>query len=58
MYYDDAAWEIGNQIADAWPNYIFDPNVFDQVGHFLLENHRACDTAILAPLATGASTLL
>ncbi|PKY00585.1 hypothetical protein P168DRAFT_299958 [Aspergillus campestris IBT 28561] len=57
MHYDDAAWEISDKIADAWPNRIFDPVVFNQIGHFLLEHYQAGDAVQFTPLPTGAFNL-
>lgn len=57
MHFDDAAWEISDKIADDWPNRIFDPVVFNEIGHFLLKHHQAGDPVRFSPLPTGAFNL-
>ncbi|KAI9035573.1 uncharacterized protein KD926_003233 [Aspergillus affinis] len=39
MYYDDAAWEKSEEIADSWVRQFLDPDILRPVGGFLVRHH-------------------
>jgi hypothetical protein len=58
LHYDDVASETSEEIADAWVQQLFDPEVLEPLGNFLVKHHRPDDPDIFDVLAKGAFNIL
>ena len=51
--YDDAAWEVSVDVADAWAAHILNQEIYQEIGNFLLTHHQARDVIEFTVLQTG-----